>query len=70
MRYLPLLIEVNVFTIVMTSLVLFNRSSVPLFNLLSVLAVTGYLVALTVLFEKEIACQWIAAIAFGIYPII
>jgi len=69
-HYLPLLIELNVYTIIMASLVLANRSSVPPFNLLSVVAVAGYLVAVSVLFEREIACQWIAAIAFGLYLII
>lgn len=69
-HYLPLLIEVNVFALIMASLAILNRAELPPFNVLSVLAVAAYLLAVTILFEKEVACQWIAVIAFSIYHII
>ena len=68
--YLPLFIEVDVFAIIFLSLVVLNRYSVPVFNFWSIVAGSLYVIGVTILFEKQIACQWIAVIAFSIYFII
>ena len=54
----------------MLSMALLNRSSVAVFTFWSIVAGSLYVLAVTILFEKQIACQWIAAIAFSIYFII